>query len=93
MEQQTPETKMAPKKKVDFPTEQFLRSVKHWTDTFISGEIKVGIFMNSIQDDAFRYCQSKNRLEEWAEFMEDYTSVNNDDYEEESSGEVIDVDE
>lgn len=37
MEQQTPETKMPPKKKVDFPTEQFLRSVKHWTDTFISG--------------------------------------------------------
>lgn len=79
------------KKKVDFPTEQFLRSIKHWTDTFIAGEIKVGIFINSIQDDVYRYCQAKNRLDEWAEFTEDYTSFRSE--EDESSAEIIDLDE
>lgn len=86
-----PEIKMPPKKKLDFPTEQLLRSIKHWTDTFIAGEIKVGIFINSIQDDVYRYCQAKNRLDEWAEFTEDYTSFQSE--EDESSAEIIDVDE
>lgn len=51
--------------------------------------------MNSIQDDTFRFCQSKNRMDEWSEFIEDFTSVNTGDYdmEEESSGEVVEVDE
>lgn len=87
-----PEIKMPPKKKLDFPTEQLLRSIKHWTDTFIAGEIKVGIFINSIQDDVYRYCQAKNRMDEWTEFIEDYVSVHSND-ESESSGEIIDLDE
>lgn len=96
MEQPLETPRMPPKKKVDFATEQFLRAVKHWTDLYVSGEIKVGIFLNSIQDDSYRFCKSKDRMDEWEEFIQDYMSVGDSEYQGEegsSSGEVIDVDE
>lgn len=89
MEQPLPEPKMAPKKKPDFPTEQFLRAVKHWTDQFVAGGIKLGIFLNSIQDDAQSYCKQTNRLDEWNEFIQDFMDEDSMDA---SSGEIIDED-
>lgn len=90
--QETP--KMPPKKKTDFMTEQFLRSVKHWTDSFVSGEVKVGIFLNSIQDDAHSFCRHKQRMGEWEDFLKDFISSDEEMSQESqsSSGEVIDVD-
>lgn len=76
------------KKKPDFATDQFLRAVKHWTDSFVSGEVKLGIFLNSIQDDAHTYCRNKNRMDEWEEFIQDFVGGS----ESEESADVIDVD-
>lgn len=92
MEQPLDAPRMPPKKKVDFATEQFLRAVKHWTDQFISGEIRVGIFINSIQDESQLFCKQKNREDEWEEFLRDFID-DDDDHMSQSSGEVIDVDE
>lgn len=91
------ETQMPEKKNKnvpDFPTSQFLRSIKHWTDSFISGETRIGVFLNSIQDDAYSYCKAKNRMDEWSEFIQDYVS---EDYSESSddsssSGDAIEID-
>lgn len=71
---------MPPKKKIpdDFETQQFLRAIKHWTDCFIDSKIKVGIFLNSIQDEAHTYCTRKNRGDEWFEFIRDFSECSED---------------
>lgn len=79
------------KKKLDFPTEQFIRSIKHWTDTFISGEIKVPMFLESLERDTYTFCHAKGRIDEFDECNPETDSVYYD--EEESSGDIIDVDE
>lgn len=87
---------MSEKKKnvPDFHTSQFLRSVKHWTDTFISGGVRVGVFLNSIQDDAHSYCKSKDRMDEWFEFIQDFVSEGNSERRDDSSssGDLIEID-
>lgn len=90
-EQPLPEPRMPPKKKVnDFPTEQFLRAVKHWTDSFVAGEIKVGIFLNSLQDEAHSFCKSKFRFDEWEEFIQDFME---EDDQSSGSHDIISIDE
>lgn len=78
----------------DFPTTQFLRAVKHWTDKFVSGEARVGIFLNSLQDDAHSFCKNKDRMDEWFEFIQDFISEGASDRYPDSntSGEVIEID-
>lgn len=78
----------------DFHTSQFLRAVKHWTDKFISGEVRVGIFLNSLQDDAHSYCKSKDRMDEWFQFIQDFISEGASDHypDDSSSGDLIEID-
>ena len=75
--------------------DQFLRAVKHWTDSFVSGQVRVGVFLNSIQDDALTYCKNKDRMEEWFEFIQDFVSEGNSErYSNDTSdsGDVIEID-
>lgn len=87
---------MSEKKKnvPDFPTSQFLRSVKHWTDQFVSGNCKVGILLNSIQDDAHSFCKNKDRMDEWFEFIQDFVSegASERNHSDSSSDDVIEID-
>jgi len=78
----------------DFSTSQFLRAVKHWTDSFVSGEIRVGIFINSIQVEAHTYCNAKGRVDEWFEFIQDFVSEGASDHhpDDSSSGDLIEID-